>query len=305
MTRTLWTIGKIILAALAFYAGLILGSILAGSLGMSAPSLPAGVDAATLGWYLLIGSPILATTLAFVSRDLAGGLLLRWLVLAFLCWIAYSLNTYLEAAIFTAYEAASAYTLVLQLVAVILCTGLVAWFFPAPVPEVSVRTRLRAFVGQYDLGAWAWRIPLALTAFPAAYVVFGLLVQPFVIIFYEQQMAGLTLPGWGEIIPILVLRSLLFFLACLPVLIVSQGSQRRLFIILGSALFILTGGLYMLQSYWFPLSMRVAHSLEILADSFVYTGALILLLRSRLSLPTLVYRSGRSQVVEQTRITIK
>ena len=208
----------------------------------------------------------------------------------------------MEAAILTAYEAAFAYTLVLQLVAVIFCTGLVAWFFPAAVTEVSVRTRFKAFVGQYDLRAWAWRIPVALIAFPAAYVVFGLLVRPFVIIFYEQQVAGLTLPGWGEIMPILVLRSLLFLLACVPVLIVWQGSQRRLFIILGSALFILTGGLYMVQSYWLPLSMRVAHSLEILADTFVYTGALIVLLRSRLNLPTLVYNSGRSRLVEQMRL---
>ena len=301
MTRTLQIISKIILAALAFYAGLIMGSMLAGLLGMPAPSLPAGVDAKTLGGYLLIVSPILAGTLALVSRGLAGGLLLRWLVLAFLSWIVYSLNTYLEAAIFTAYEAASAYTLLLQLVAVIFCTGLVAWLFPAAATEVTVRARFRAFVSQYDLRAWAWRIPVALIAFPAAYVVFGLLVRPFVIAFYEQQVAGLTLPGWGEIIPTLFLRSLLFMLACLPVLIVWQGSQQRLFITLGSALFILTGGLYMLQSYWFPLSIRVAHSLEILADSFVYTGALIVLLRCRLSLPVWPMSSSRWRLVERMR----
>ena len=302
MKRTLLIASKTILAALAFYAGFILGSILAGLLGMSAPSLPAGADAATLGRYLLIVSPILAGTLAFVSRNLAGGLLLRWLILAFLSWIAYGLNTYLEAAIFTAYEAASAYTLFLQLVAVVFCSGLVAWLFPAAVTEVSVRARFRAFVGQYDLRGWTWRILAALMAFPAAYVVFGLLVQPFVIAFYEQQMAGLTLPGWGEIIPILFLRSLLFLLACLPILIVWQGSQRRLFITLSSALFILVGGLYMLQSYWFPLSMRVAHSLEILADSFVYTGMVILLLRSRLDLPVWPISSGRSRLVERMRL---
>jgi hypothetical protein len=247
-------------------------------MGIPAPSLPPGTDAATLGLYQLIVSPILAGTLAFVSCRLAGGFPARWLMLALLSWIAYSANTYLEAAIFTAYEAASSYTLVMQLIATALCSAVVAWLFPPGDRDASARIEFRVFAGQYSPAQWAWRLVAALLAFPVAYILFGLLARPFVVSYYEQQMAGLTLPGWGAIAPTLLLRSLLFLLACLPVLIAWQGSRLHLFITLGGALFMLVGGLYMLQSYWFPTTMRVVHGLEILADSFVYAAVIVALL---------------------------
>lgn len=271
-------VGKTILGALAFYAGLLVGSILAGLMGMPAPALPPGTDAATLGQYQLMSSLILAAALASISVGLAGAWLPRWLILAFLGWIAYGVNTYLEAAIFTGYGAASSYALVMQFVAIALCSLVIAWLFPSVGTGGSIGAKLRAFVGQHGPKQWAWRLAAAWLAFPVAYVVFGLLVRPFIIEYYEQQMAGLALPGWGEIIPTVLLRSLLFLLACLPVLITWQQSRLRLFITLGAALFTLVGGSYMLQAYWYPIVMRVAHSLEILADSFVYAGAVVALL---------------------------
>jgi hypothetical protein len=91
----------------------------------------------------------------------------------------------------------------------------------------------------------------------------------------EQLQKGYT---WEQILPTLLLRSLLFLYACLPALIAWQKSRFSLFNILGSVLFALVGGLYMLQSCWYPTTMRVAHGLEILADSFTYAGALMVLL---------------------------
>jgi len=278
MKRTLLGVGKTILGSLAFVGGTILGGILAGSLGLTAPALPAGTDAATLGQYQLLVGLVLVGTLAVLSRRLGGRFLTRWCILACLSWIAYSLNTYLEAAMFTSYEAASPYTLVMQLVSVALCSALVAWWFAPADPSATVGTKLRAFAGQFSSAQWAWRLLAALIAFPVVYVVFGWLVRPLIIEYYEQQMAGLVAPGWAQIIPTLLLRSLLFLLACLPVLIMWRGSRLRLFITLGSALFVLVGGLYMLQSYWYPITMRVVHSLEILADSLVYAGVLATLL---------------------------
>jgi hypothetical protein len=40
-------------------------------------------------------------------------------------------------------------------------------------------------------------------------------------------------------------------------------------------LFLLVGGLNMLQAYWMPANLRLIHSLEILADELVYTSVLI------------------------------
>ncbi|MBC7251243.1 MAG: hypothetical protein H5T62_13265 [Anaerolineae bacterium] len=272
------SMGKIVVGAVVYYLGFILGSVVAGVVGMEAPPLPAGTEAQTLGMYQLVVSLIFAVTLAVLSRRLTGGFFPRWLVLALFSWVAYGLNTYLEAAIFTAYAAASAYTLVMQALAAVLCSAVIAWAFPPGEGGKSATAATRAFLSHYSVGQWAWRLLAAWAAFPLIYLIFGWLVQPFIIEFYRQQMAGLTLPGWGQILPTQALRSLLFLLACLPLLALGRGSRWRLFILLGSALFVFVGGLYMLQAYWYPATMRIAHSLEILADSFVYAAVLTVLL---------------------------
>ncbi len=270
--------GKIVVGALVYFLGFILGGMVAGWMGMSAPSLPAGTDAATLGQYQLIVSLLFSAALALVSPNLAGGYLIRWLALAIFSWVAYGLNTYLEASIFTAYEAASAYALVMQAFAAALSSATVAWLLRPSGELKPAGVIMRAFFRGYPPSQWVWRLLAAWAAFPPVYILFGWLVRPFIVEFYRQQLAGLVLPGWEEILPILALRSLLFLMSCLPILILWQSSRRRLFITLGSALFVLVGGLYMLQAYWYPLTMRVAHSMEILADSFTYAGVLVALL---------------------------
>jgi len=51
-----------------------------------------------------------------------------------------------------------------------------------------------------------------------------------------------------------------------------------MFWVLGLTLFLLVGGLNMLQAYWMPNVLRVTHSIEILADELVYVGVLVGLL---------------------------
>lgn len=305
---------KILLGGLVFFAGMLLGGVVAGFLELPVPALPAGADAVTLMWLQLVAGFLFSGVLALVSRKLGGGFFLRWLTLLLFSWITFSLNTYLEAAIFTGYEAASAYTLVMQFCAAALSSALIAWLFP-PAPEASYQAVVEgdrseaigaavcAFTAQFTPAQWAARLLAALLAFPLIYILFGLLARPFIQSYYEQQMAGLTLPGWEQILPTLFLRSLLFLLACLPVLITWQGSRLSLFVTLGTALFILVGGIYMLQSYWFPITMRIVHGLEILADSFVYSGVLIALLYKESGQTTGVLAGQKSEEHHKIRIS--
>ncbi|MEJ2504066.1 MAG: hypothetical protein P8177_12280, partial [Gemmatimonadota bacterium] len=121
--------------------------------------------------------------------------------------------------------------------------------------------------------------------FPAVYVVFGMAVRPFIESYYVGGELGLRIPGWGELLAVLTLRSGLFLVACVPVLIAWRGSSRRLIAALGLALFVLVGGFQMLQSYWLPGTMRIAHALEILADSLAYLALLVVLLRPGRAVP--------------------
>ena len=96
--------------------------------------------------------------------------------------------------------------------------------------------------------------------------------------YYRQELVGLTAPGWDQILPVLFVRSVLFLAASLPVLLVWSKSRRTLVLSLGFALFALVGGMGLIGGYWMPVSIRLFHGLEILADSMVHAWALVILL---------------------------
>ena len=270
------TVGKIILGGIAFYIGIILGSMLATLLGIGMPPMPLGVNQSALMVYTLLGSFILAGVLGFFSLRLSGGFLTRWLILAFLTWIVYGVNTYLEAAIFTTMTGPA--IVIMYLVSSGLCAAAMSALFRPKEQSEGLLVRMKSFFAGRSVAEWGWRFLLAYLAFPVAYIVFGLMVQPFTYEFYVQQQMGLTAPGWDQILPVLILRSFLFLLAVLPVLVAWKSSRKSLFITLGIALFLLVGGLSMLSAIWYTPVIRIAHSLEILADSFVHAGALVYLL---------------------------
>ncbi|MGB7876023.1 MAG: hypothetical protein WBL25_16700, partial [Anaerolineales bacterium] len=245
-------------------------------LGMGMPPMPPGVNQATLMIYSLLGSFILAGALGFVSLRLSGGFLTRWLILAFLTWIVYGVNTYLEAAIFTTMTGPA--IVIMYLVSSVLCAAAMSALFRPKEQGEGFLVRMKSFFAGRSVPEWGWRFLLAFLAFPVAYIVFGLMVQPFTYEFYVQQQMGLTAPGWDQILPVLALRSFLFLLAVLPVLVTWKLSRKSLFITLGIALFLLVGGLSMISAIWYTPVVRIAHSLEILADSFVHAGALVYLL---------------------------
>lgn len=269
---------KIPLCGILFFLGFIPGNWLAAWLGLPTPPLPAGADSALVFQYTILGSFILALALALLSTGLVGPYLIRWLVLFLFVWIGYGINTYLEAAIFSTMASASFYTVILYLPASLLCSAMAAWLFTMSPPELVLMETLRSFWAQRPVKQWAWRLPLAYLAFPIAYLFFGSLISPIVLPYYQQGFNELALPGWGQILPTLALRSLLFLLICLPVLVIWQSSNWRLFIVLAVALFIVVGGLGMLEAYWLPAILRVTHSLEILADEVTYAAALVILL---------------------------
>jgi hypothetical protein len=99
--------------------------------------------------------------------------------------------------------------------------------------------------------------------------------------YYRQSLYGLRMPSVEVLIPVLLVRSALFLLACLPIIAGWQLSAKSLFWRLGFALFVLVGFIYMLAATYMPFSVRVPHTLEILADSFVHAGLLVLLLWPR------------------------
>ncbi len=278
LRRLLVNLGKLVLCGLVLEIGTIFGGLLATMLRLRPPIPPAGADMNLAGIYLALTTPLVALALALIAGKLGGSFLTRVLVLSFFMWIAYTVNTQLEASIFSTYAAGFWFAIVVYLVAAIMCGAAVALLFPPENEGLGFATAGREFFAGRSAAAWAWRLPLAAVAFMPVYFAFGLMVVPFTGEYYRQNMFGLSMPTIDQILPILFIRSLLFLLACLPILILWRGSDRSLIWRLGLALFLLVGFIYMLISTWLPIYVRIPHTLEIFADEFVYAGVITILL---------------------------
>jgi hypothetical protein len=276
--QLLINLGKLIVGGAAFAVGVVLGGMLAVMLGLPRPALPEGADMSAVQTYMMLTTPLVALALAVLAVGLGGNWLTRTLILAFLTWIAYTLNTQLEASIVSTYAQGIGFALVTYAVPALLCGGTVAFLFRPENKGGSLFAAVREYFARHKPLAWAWRLALAAVAFMPIYFVFGLMVVPFTADYYRQSMFGLKMPTIEQILPILFVRSVLFLLASLPIFMLWQKSDLNLFWRLGLALFLLVGFIFMLTSTWLPLYVRAPHTLEILADEFVYAGVLVLLL---------------------------
>jgi len=292
-------LGKLILCALTFVIGMMLGGMWAGMSGLSAPTMPPGMDASTATRTLFATSPLLAIALYGVGRELAGGWFTRTVVLALFAWLAYTVNNVIEAVIFSNYVTSPWFTLLTFTPAVLLCAGMTAWLFPAQPRGSAFAQIARTRFHQRSPRAWLWRLGSAALIFMPIYYLFGLLVVPFVGEYYRQGAFGLALPPLTILLPVLFVRSVFFLIACLPVMMAWQGTKWRLWISLGFALFVCVGLLNLLAANWIPVWVRAIHLTEILADSLVYAGALVWLLASDMK------RQAQSMTVNSFDATLR
>ena len=271
--------GKLLLCGVIFAIGTVVGGMLVTMLGMQAPTMPEGMDQKSVILFMLLESPLLALVLSLLARHLAGGFWARSLMLFFLTWICNSVNTQIEAAAFAGMAEGFWFTVLTFLVPALFTSMAVAWLFP-PMTRSTLADAFKSFFSRYSFGGWIWRFALGLVIFMPIYYFFGLLVIPITRSYYEQGMFGLELPSLETVLTVLFIRSLLFFLACLPALIAWQGSRASLFWRLGLALFYLVGFQSLLIATWMPWGLRLPHMIEILFDEFVYAGALVLLMKT-------------------------
>jgi len=269
-------IWRVPLCAFAYIAGTMASARLVSAIGMKLPPIPEQANEQMMGLCLLISSCVLAIGVGPLARRIRARYWVRCLILAALTYVCIGLNTPIEAAIFTNIEGMRT-MVIFSLLPCLLFGGVTALLFkPSGKAEPFGQQVLHFFSGR-SVQKWAWRLAAAVCAFPVIYWTFGMMVAPWVIEYYKQGQFGLTLPGTGVIILTQLLRSSLFFLAALPILIVWSGSKRELTVLLGFAFFVLVGLFGMIQTYWLGPVLLVVHSVEILVDSVVYAGVLSLL----------------------------
>jgi hypothetical protein len=132
-------------------------------------------------------------------------------------------------------------------------------------------TALRETLAQRTPVSWAWRFGIASLSYLPIYYMFGMIVAPFVLPYYDNPDLGLnlTVPRIGVILPLEIGRGLLYVLTLFPLIAVIRGSFWSKALWVGLTIAVLGSWVPMIQAvHWTPV-LRLAHGLEITADAFV------------------------------------
>jgi hypothetical protein len=267
-------LGKLVVCWLVFVLAIMGTGVASGALhlhSMNIPgSIPGSASAAEQLAAQLGGGALLVLGLYPLARGLAGSFVMRSVALGGFLFVALGVNGTIEARIFThLLDNELAATAIYYAMLALLAGAALGWCFGAADPPAGLPRR--------GWRIWSGRVAAAWLAWPFIYFFFGMCVAPVVIPYYRSSGLGLHIPPLSTIFLIQLLRSILFLVSSLPFLALWKGSRRGLWLALGLA-HAFTVGIFGLASATFlPWVLRLAHGVEISADSFAYAGLLVLL----------------------------
>lgn len=278
--RVFFDLLKGIVAAAAAFAGLILSGMITPLLGLPTPGLPPQAEMSAIIPRMLLTLVVISIVLGECFQGLYCRYWQRLLSIWLCNYLLYYLLNLLDGLLFSPLPHMST-GIVANVFPVLFMAAVIAWLWkPGTVPSLENGV-VREYFAARKAGQWAWRLALAWLVYPPIYYLMGRVVQPFVQPYYEDPSLGLGLtlpPSLGVLLAMQVLRGALFLLAVLPILVAWRGSPRGLWLWVGTVIFIQIAGQGILQAYWLPVGLRIPHSLELLADSFLQAGVYTLLL---------------------------
>ena len=150
--------------------------------------------------------------------------------------------------------------------------------------ELSFRTILGEALAQRSWVSNLWRFVLAGFLYLPIFMIFGILAQPFVGIYYEDPSYGInqmfTIPAAEIIFPLELVRGYLFVIFVYPLIAVlgREMSRGRQVVWIALVLASLSGWLPMLVAVFLPLQFRLVHGLELTFDAIVHSIVIVWLL---------------------------
>jgi hypothetical protein len=254
--------------------GLMLGGAVAVALGLEPPRALPSADPATGALLLLPGGMALALGLAVMASGIARPRWQRWAILGAFAFVVNGVGTALELSEFSTLGGGPFSTLA-NLPASFLCALIVVMLFP-PQLAPGASGAVRAFFSRAP-GRLAGSLLLAFLAFPFFYFLFGMMIAPIVLPYYER-IDFIVVPPLSTILLLLCIRSVLFLLVSMPVVVCWGLSRGRLAFALAIGHFTAVGLSGLVQATFFPVAVRWAHGVEILATAVCYGLALAWLL---------------------------
>ena len=133
----------------------------------------------------------------------------------------------------------------------------------------SLWARSREMISRRSRNSWIIRIIAASPLFFIVYFAFGMAVSPFVYQYYQDPTLGLKIPPFTVMIPIELMRGLIFTLALIP-LIVAVGTSKPYVFIATSMMLCIPASLIPMIEAPLPVQIIPFHIAELLADSLVF-----------------------------------
>lgn len=262
------------LAAMALHA---VTSVFSGMVVAMSGVSPPRISGAGLGG-MLAGTVVVCIGLAPLARTLGGTGLQRFFALAGFTYAAHTLNTTIEAAVFLT----AGGTAFMALAGILPALAVAALFCRLGTDDAtSFSSAFSEHFATLKHHHPVLRVVAAWLAFPLVYFVFGVMIAPIVVPVYQTGVAGLVLPSGGTVMTTQLGRSLIYLVTALPVLVLVRGAIASRIVRLGTAYFALVGLAGLIGATFFPMLLRVVHSVEICADSFAYAALLVMLLGRR------------------------
>lgn len=201
--------------------------------------------------------------------------LLMWLVM----FVVRFFNNMIEGYFFTdVFGSPSAFLVALGLAMLvsILIAAAAGFILLHPEFNDSLWVRSRRMLAKRSTAQWIIRIVASSPIYFLIYFGFGMAVSPFVYQYYQDPSLGLNIPPFSLMIPLELLRGLIFTLALIP-LITAIGTGRNYIFIATSMMLFIPGSLIPMIEAPLPIQIIPFHIVELLADSLVFGYALTLL----------------------------
>jgi len=265
--------GDVRVIAIVYFFGTFVSVSVMSMLGLQLPVTPNNASRDESLILALVASLILAAAIAPLAKGIRGSGVSRWLTMAAFTYVSFAVISQIEAAVYSTISGTPA-MLVVFAPPCLLAAGAAAWFV-RPVDGPVIRRTV--FRGR-PVRAWWWRLLLALLVLPIIEAVSGLIAQPLLVQAAQVQELGLVIPAGAVVIRTMLLKSGLLLAVTVPIVLSWTRSRPSLVLALGFALFMLTGLVGLIQATWWPVTMRIVISSQILLASMAYAGVVVALL---------------------------
>lgn len=275
--KILKDIGKILLLSIVLASGLVVSRIFLLKLDIFLPRLPQQADENTAIFYLLIGSLLLASGWYYLTKGIGGSKKERILISSLFILTGFSIGVTIESAIYSDIESYHL-SIILLLLPMILYAIIASIITDTKKIQQPFSDRIRSYFRAWSKKVWLQKILLSIVSFPIIYFIFGMIASPFVTDYYSKLVGGLQLPDPGTIIGVQLIRSILFLVITIPIIINWTLTKTQLLISLTMAHFVMVFAYDIYLAIVMPFELVMIHGIEILADSFVYSLILVNLL---------------------------